>query len=53
MILIIGGAWQGKLEFAKATFGITDADVFTCTDREIDFSKELNADEIKCCSGIE
>ena len=39
MILIIGGAWQGKLEFAKATFGITDADIFTCTDGEIDFSK--------------
>ena len=39
MILIIGGAWQGKLDFAKETFGITDADVFTCTDGEIDFSK--------------
>ena len=40
MILIIGGAWQGKLDFAKETFGITDADVFTCTDGEIDFSKQ-------------
>ena len=39
MILIIGGAWQGKLEFAKETFGITDADVFICTCGEIDFSK--------------
>ena len=39
MILIIGGAWQGKLDFAKATFGITDTDVFTCTDEGIDFSK--------------
>ena len=39
MILIIGGAWQGKLDFAKETFGITDADVFTCTNGEIDFSK--------------
>ena len=39
MILIIGGAWQGKLDFAKDTFGITDTDVFTCTDEEIDFSK--------------
>lgn len=39
MILIIGGAWQGKLNFAKETFGITNADVFTCTDGKIDFSK--------------
>ena len=39
MILIIGGAYQGKLEFAKDTFGITDADVHTCGCEEIDFSK--------------
>ena len=39
MILIIGGAYQGKLEFAKTAFGIADADVFTCTGGEIDFTK--------------
>lgn len=39
MILIIGGAYQGKLDFAKETFGITDADVYTCKLAEIDFSK--------------
>ena len=39
MILIIGGAYQGKLEFAKDTFGITDEDVFTCDAGEIDFSR--------------
>ncbi len=39
MILIIGGAYQGKLDFAKATFGITDTDVHTCTAGDIDFSK--------------
>ena len=39
MILIIGGAYQGKLAFAKDAFGITDADVHTCGAREIDFSK--------------
>ena len=39
MILIIGGTYQGKLDFAKETFGITDADVHTCTAGEIDFSK--------------
>ena len=39
MILIIGGAYQGKLDFAKETFGITDSDVYTCDHEEIDFSK--------------
>ena len=39
MILIIGGAYQGKLDFAKDTFGITDSDVYTCAADEIDFSK--------------
>ena len=39
MILIIGGAYQGKLDFAKEKFCIVDEDVFTCTDLEIDFSK--------------
>ena len=39
MILIIGGAYQGKLDFAKEAFEITDEDVFTCGTREIDFSK--------------
>ena len=39
MILIIGGAYQGKLDFAKETFGITDSDLHTCGEGEIDFSK--------------
>ncbi|MBR2310439.1 MAG: bifunctional adenosylcobinamide kinase/adenosylcobinamide-phosphate guanylyltransferase [Oscillospiraceae bacterium] len=39
MILIIGGAYQGKLDFAKETFGVTDAQVYTCTAGEIDFSR--------------
>ena len=39
MILIIGGAWQGKLDFAKEAFGIADSDVYTCTEGGIDFSK--------------
>ena len=39
MILIIGGAYQGKLDYARETFGITDADVFVCGAGEIDFSK--------------
>ena len=40
MILIIGGAYQGKLDFAKETFGITDADVYACHSDEIDVGKK-------------
>ncbi len=39
MILIIGGAYQGKLDFAKNQFGITREDIYTCADGEPDFSK--------------
>ena len=39
MILIIGGAYQGKLDCAKEAFGITDADIYACSTDEIDFSK--------------
>lgn len=38
MVFIIGGAYQGKLDFAKETFGIGEKDVFVCTGAEIDFS---------------
>ena len=46
MILIIGGAYQGKLDFAKETFGVTDAEVYICGGGDIDFSK-------RCICGIE
>ena len=39
MIFIIGGAYQGKLDFAKETYGLTDAEICTCDSGEIDFSK--------------
>ena len=39
MILIIGGAYQGKLDFAKSTFSLTGEDISTCTPGKIDFSK--------------
>ena len=39
MILIIGGTCQGKLDFAKETFAITDRDVYICDSDRIDFSK--------------
>lgn len=39
MILIVGGAYQGKLDYAKSAFDLTDEDVFRCTGAEIDFSR--------------
>lgn len=46
MILIIGGAYQGKLDYAKKAYHLEEADIFTCTGTEIDFSK-------RCIQGIE
>lgn len=46
MVLIIGGAYQGKLDFAKETFGFKQEDIFTCNGENIDFSKG-------CINGIE
>ncbi|MGM9548988.1 MAG: cobalamin biosynthesis protein CobU [Faecousia sp.] len=39
MVLIIGGAYQGKLDFAKSGFFVTEEEIFTCSGTEIDFSK--------------
>lgn len=40
MELIIGGAYQGKLAYAKETFGILDEDICACTEEcEPDFTK--------------
>ena len=38
MKLIIGGAYQGKRDFAKAAFSLTESDIFTCTGEKMDFS---------------
>lgn len=47
MELIIGGAYQGKTEFAKEHFGLSDDDICVCDkDGSIDFDK-------KCISHIE
>ncbi len=47
MELIIGGAYQGKTEFAKERFGLSDDDICVCDkDGSIDFNK-------KCISHIE
>ena len=54
MILIIGGAYQGKLDYAKAAFSLAPEDIFTCTGAEIDFSKPcVNALEEFCYACIQ
>ncbi|MBO7252213.1 MAG: bifunctional adenosylcobinamide kinase/adenosylcobinamide-phosphate guanylyltransferase [Oscillospiraceae bacterium] len=39
MILIIGGAFQGKLDYAKESLGVTQDEIFVCSTDEIDFSR--------------
>ena len=38
MHLIIGGAYQGKRQFAEERFGLKPEDIFTCTGEDPDFS---------------
>lgn len=40
MILIIGGAYQGKLDYSKTVLGISDAEIYFCNASKIDFSKK-------------
>ena len=45
MVLIFGGSYQGKLEFAKEKFSVTDEDIFVCTqENQIDWSKKVLCD---------
>ena len=41
MILVFGGAYNGKKDFIKEKFNINDEDIFYCSDGEIDFSKKV------------
>ena len=42
MILVFGGAYNGKLDFVKDKFNINDKDIFHINDElEIDFSKKV------------
>lgn len=40
MELIMGGAYQGKLEYARAKYALAETDIFTCAGTEIDFSRK-------------
>ncbi|WP_195953222.1 bifunctional adenosylcobinamide kinase/adenosylcobinamide-phosphate guanylyltransferase [Clostridium saudiense] len=41
MILVFGGAYNGKKDFIKEKFNINEEDIFYCSDDEIDFSKKV------------
>ena len=43
MILIIGGSCQGKLDFSKSRFALTDGDIFICRTEEIDLTRRCLA----------
>jgi len=46
MILMIGGAYQGKLTYARKAYDLKDEEIFTCRGPELDFSK-------RCIRGIQ
>lgn len=39
MILILGGAYQGKKDYAMERYSLSADDVFTCSGTQIDFTK--------------
>lgn len=41
MILIFGGAYQGKLDFAAEKYGVPEKDVFSVEGENLDFSKKI------------
>jgi len=41
MVLIFGGAYNGKLEFVKKEYDINNEDIFFCTDQYLRFDKKV------------
>lgn len=41
MVLVFGGAYNGKIDFVKEEFNINENDIFYCNENEIDFSKKV------------
>ena len=39
MVLIIGGAYQGKRDYAKSVFSVTEEEIYDCSGGQIDFSR--------------
>lgn len=44
MVLIFGGKYQGKVDYALGKYNLTEGDVFRCTDTDVDYSKKIIAD---------
>lgn len=40
MVLITGGAYQGKLDYAKKKFGVSDSDVYVCSPDKAEFDTD-------------
>lgn len=40
MILIFGGAYNGKLDFVKEKFSLSDDDIFFCKDENLELNKK-------------
>ena len=49
MILIIGGAYQGKLDYARTAFALRENEIFTCSGTEKDIGQivRVRVTEIK------
>lgn len=41
MILVFGGAYNGKLSYVKEKYNITEDEIFFCNGSEIDYSKKV------------
>ena len=41
MVLIFGGAYNGKLSFVKEKYDIKDEEIYFCKNSDIDFSKKV------------
>ena len=41
MILIFGGAYNGKLEFVKEKYKVSNEDIFFCTNQTLEFDKKV------------
>ncbi|MDU4884381.1 bifunctional adenosylcobinamide kinase/adenosylcobinamide-phosphate guanylyltransferase [uncultured Clostridium sp.] len=41
MVLVFGGAYNGKLDFVKEQFNVSEDDIFYCGVNEFDFSKKV------------
>jgi adenosylcobinamide kinase/adenosylcobinamide-phosphate guanylyltransferase len=41
MILIFGGAYNGKLEFIKEKYSISNDDIFFCKDESLEYDKKV------------